>query len=121
MRHLVDLFILFAVAILLMVSHPVLGTVMLLVNAVFATQYWKTLLLLGLEGATHTAIRKVKAAVLAVLLTAVLVMVTENQHAPAASESVADLWNGEVFPMILALCFLSSVAMVALLTEKRKR
>jgi hypothetical protein len=121
MKQIIDLILLLAISIGVICVNPALGIFVLLINLVFATQYWKTLLLLGSESLAPNVGKRIKAGILALGFTAILFLIL-NEAAPAPqTAALRDLWNADFFPIILAIGFLSSLLMAALITEKRKR
>ena len=121
MKQIVDLILLLAISIAVICVNPALGVFVLLINLVFATQYWKTLLLIGSDNPSPSVSKRVKAGILAAIFTAILFLIL-NEAAPAPqAAALRDLWNADYFPVILSIGFLSSLLMAALVTEKRKR
>ena len=121
LKQCVDLLILILVTAWVGWLQPVLGIMVLLFNVLFATQYWKTVLLVGSSVEPSSTARRVKAAILAAVFTVFLAMVLLDEPAAPQSESIVNLWNHDYFPVVLALGFLSSFLMAAVIVEKRKR
>jgi len=116
-----DLLILLAISAFVISGHPTLGILFLLINLIFATQFWKTLLLIGSGTETSGVGRRVKAGILAVVFTAILYFATSEPQSVSLGLSAIESWNGDFFPIVAALFFLTSLLLVGLITEKRKR
>ena|GEM_PF-3346004 len=121
MSRLLDLLILLSISVFVISGHPTLGILFLLVNLVFATQFWKTLLLIGSGSGSVGAGRRVRAAILAIVFTAILYFATSEPQSVSLGSSAIESWNGDFFPIVAALFFLTSLLLVGLITEKRKR
>ena len=121
MKHIFDLVILVAISVWVIMIEPTLGILFLLTNLIFGTQYWKTLLLIGSHTEGEGTAKRIKAGLLAVLFSTILFFIVNEEATAPQTVSVSTLWNGDFFPIILAVGFLASLLMVALVTEKRKR
>jgi hypothetical protein len=121
MIRLFDLLVIFVVAILVFTLQPALGVLLLLVNFIFITQYWKTVLLTGDDVKPVVSFKRLKAATLAGVFTAVVYFALESDSLAGGPDATTELWNGELFPLVIALILFSAVLMVTLITEKRKR
>jgi hypothetical protein len=121
MIWILDLLFLFVVSAHLTLEGPSLGILVCLLNLAFFFQFGKTALLLGEKRRIVPTPKKVKAAVLAILLASPFFYLIGVEPANEAGPSFLMAVNEDLFPLFVGVCLLSALLLLALVAEKRKR
>jgi hypothetical protein len=121
LKPILDLVFLIVISVYLAWFFPYLAVALLLLNVLFATQYWKTQLLLGSNPSVVTTSRRVKSAILAVVFTSACGCVMIEDSPSLQNEGFYNLWNHDYFPVLMVICVFAALLMATLVTEKRKR
>ncbi len=117
-----DLALLIATAAVLGMKVPAFGVFLVLLGLFYGAQFWKTLLLLGTRPRGASRLKMVQSAFLALILS---VSVGLSLIGPEPEKKVdlspEDLWNGPLLPVYLGMALVVALALIALITERRKR
>lgn len=115
-----DFFLLVSVSVLLGLKSLYLGAITLIIGLLIGFQNHRVQLLLGEIGTHTTVARKIKAALLSLLLTGCFYpLAVESGLVPGLFE--AEFNSVLVLPIIIVIGLLSATVMAALTVEKRKR
>jgi hypothetical protein len=115
----VDLALLIVVSGLLSLKSIFLGSIVLITGFLMSFQVIRTRNLLGAEIQSVGIARRVKAAVLAIILSLAMVPLLEDAGPAKLFEK---LFSQEaILPVVVMICLLAATAISALTVEKRKR
>ena len=121
MIWILDLVFLFMVSAHLLARSVSLGILVFLLNLAFFFQFGKTATLLGNARRFVPTAKKIKAAILAILLTSPFFYFLGVEPSSEAGASFVSAVNEDLFPVFIGVCLLSSLLLIALVAEKRKR
>ena len=122
MKFIFDLAILLASSVVVGLRVPILGVFLFLVGLFFASQLWKTLLLLGVRAVSTPRIKMIQTLVFSLLLAVCVGLAAGSTEVESKPEiTPEELWSGPLFPVYAGLALMASLALIGLIMERRKR
>jgi hypothetical protein len=121
MKLALDLILYLAVVVAAWWREPTLGILLSGVFVAFVGQHWRSLLLIGHRPQPVEGKRKLKSAIMAILMGLLLAPFFEHEIKYDVAGAAEVDFQEELLPLWVGMVFLSAMGLLFLLNERRKR